>query len=249
VRGYQANDTALNGQIAARQADLVRARAELDRARTEFNRRQPLAKSGAVSGEELTTVKTALDAAEAAFAQAEANLRAAQGAFQANDVLIEGAPLDQNPEVKQAASNVEQASVNLNRTVVRAPVDGIVAERSVQVGQMVQSGTPLMTVVPVQQAYVNANFKELQLKSVHAGQPVELTSDLYGSSVVYRGRVVGFSGGTGAAMAVVPAQNATGNWIKVVQRLPVRIALDSRELAAHPLKVGLSMTADIDVSR
>lgn len=248
VRGYAANDTALDGQIAARQADLVRARAELDRARTEFNRRQPLAKNGAVSGEELTTVKTALDAAEAAFAQAQANLRAAQGAYQANDVLIDGTSLDQNPEVKEARANVEQARVNLERTIVRAPVDGIVAERSVQVGQMVQAGTPLMVVVPVQQAYVNANFKELQLTNVRVGQSAELTSDLYGSSVVYHGRVVGFAGGTGSAMAILPSQNATGNWIKVVQRLPVRIALDPKELAFHPLKVGLSMTADINVA-
>ena len=114
---------------------------------------------------------------------------------------------------------------------------------------MVQPGTPLMTVVPVQQAYVNANFKEVQLKKVRVGQPAELTSDLYGDKVVYHGRVTGFSGGTGAALSIVPAQNATGNWIKVVQRLPVRIALDPKELAANPLRVGLSMNADINVSR
>ena len=173
VRGYAANDTALDGQIAARQADLIRARAELDRAQAEFNRRQPLAKNGAVSGEELTTVKTSLDAAEAALAQAEANVRAAHGAYQANDVLIDGTPLDQNPEVRAARADVDQARVNLERTIVRAPTDGIVAERSAQVGQMVQSGTLLMTVVPVQQAYVNANFKEIQLEKVRVGQPAE----------------------------------------------------------------------------
>jgi membrane fusion protein (multidrug efflux system) len=249
VRGYQANSGALGGQIAAREADLLRAKAELLRAKSEYDRRAPLADTGAVSGEELTSARTALEAAQASYAQAEANVRAAQGARDTNDVLIEGLPLEQNPELIAARSRVEQAQVALSRTVVRAPVDGVVTRRTVQVGQMVQPGTLMMTVVPVQQAYVSANFKEVQLRKVRVGQPAELTSDLYGKSVVYHGRVVGFSGGTGAAMAIVPAQNATGNWIKVVQRLPVRIALDPKELAAHPLKVGLSMDADIHLSR
>jgi membrane fusion protein (multidrug efflux system) len=249
IRGVEANDSALNGQIAARQADLVRARAELARAKTEYDRREPLAESGAVSGEELTSVKTALQAAEAVQAQAEANLRASLGARDANKVLIDGTTLDQNPQVTAARFRVEQARVNLERTVVRAPVDGIVTKRSVQVGQMVQPGSPLMTVVPVQQAYVSANFKEVQLSKVRVGQSAELKSDLYGDKVVYHGHVAGFSGGTGSALAIVPAQNATGNWIKVVQRLPVRIALDPKELAAHPLKMGLSMDVDVDVSR
>ena len=249
VRSYQANDTTLGGQVAAREADLIHAKAELQRAQVELERRKPLAGTGAVSGEEMTGVGTALASAEAAYHQAQANLNSAEGARQANDVLISGVPLEQNPEVTAARQRLEQAQVALGRAVVRAPVDGVVTKRNVQVGQMVQSGAPLMTVVPVQQAYVTANFKEVQLGKVRAGQPAELTSDLYGGKVAYHGRVVGFSGGTGAAMAVVPAQNATGNWIKVVQRLPVRIALDPRELAAHPLKVGLSMDADIDISR
>ena len=249
VRVYAATDTALDGQLGARRADLTRVRAELTRATSEYERRQPLAGSGAISAEELTSARTALDAARAGLAQAEANLRAAQGAREANSVLIAGVALDENPEVTAAQFRVEQARVALSRATVRAPVDGLVAKRSVQVGQMVQPGTPLMTVVPVQEAYVNANFKEGQLKKVRAGQPVELTSDLYGGEVVYHGRVVGFAAGTGAAFAVVPAQNATGNWIKVVQRLPVRIALDPKELEARPLKVGLSMTAAIDISR
>jgi membrane fusion protein (multidrug efflux system) len=249
VRGYQANNGALNGQIAAREADLVRAKAELQQAQVEYDRRKPLAGSGAVSGEELTSFQTQLEAAQAAYAQAQANLTAAQGAHEANDVLIAGVPLEQNPEVTAARQRVEQARVALDRTVVHAPIDGIVTTRLVQVGQMVQPGTSLMKVVPVQQAYVNANFKEVQLRKVRIGQPAEITSDLYGGKVVYHGQVVGFSGGTGAAMAIVPAQNATGNWIKVVQRLPIRISLDPQELAAHPLKVGLSMDADIDVSR
>ncbi len=249
VRGYQATDTALAGQIGARNADLSRARSELARVSTEYDRRRPLAAGGAISGEELTSAKTALDSARAAVAQAEANLRAATGERDANLARISGVSLEQNPEVTAARSRVDQARVALARTVVRAPVDGIVTKRTVQVGQMVQPGTLMLTVVPVQQAYVMANFKEGQLAKVRVGQPVELESDLYGKEVVYHGRVVGFSGGTGAAMAVVPAQNATGNWIKVVQRLPVRIALDPKELQAHPLKVGLSMKADIDISR
>jgi membrane fusion protein, multidrug efflux system len=248
VRGYQATNTSLSGQVEAREADLIRARAELARAHAEYDRRAPLAQSGAVSGEEITSVKTQLDAAQAAYAQAQANIHAAQGARESNNVLIEGVALDQNPEVKAAQFRVDQAGVNLERTVVRAPIDGIVTKRQVQVGQMVGPGTPMMTVVPVQQAYVNANFKEVQLAKVRAGQPARLTSDIYGDHVVYHGRVVGFSGGTGSALAIIPSQNATGNWIKVVQRLPVRIALDPKELAAHPLKVGLSMNTDIDVS-
>jgi len=249
VRSVTANNTTLSGNIAAREADLTHARAELARASKEYDRRAPLAETGAISGEELTTVKTQLQAAQAAVAQAEANLQAARGSHEANDALVAGVTVDENPEVTAARQRVEQARVALERTVVRAPIDGLVARRSVQVGQMVQPGAPLMSVVPVQQAYVDANFKEVQLKKVRVGQPVELESDLYGGNAVYHGRVVGFSGGTGAAFALVPAQNATGNWIKVVQRLPVRIALDPKELAAHPLKVGLSMKADIDVSR
>jgi membrane fusion protein (multidrug efflux system) len=249
VRGYQATDTALDGQIGARRADLARARADLVRISTQYDRRAPLSESGAISAEELTSAKTALDSARAVVAQAEANLRAAEGDREANLVRISGVSLEQNPEVTAARFRVEQAQVALDRTVVRAPVDGIVTKRTVQIGQMVQPGTLMLNVVPVQQAYVMGNFKEGQLAKVRVGQPVELESDLYGKHVVYHGRVLGFSGGTGAAMAVVPAQNATGNWIKVVQRLPVRIALDPKELQAHPLKVGLSMTADIDVSR
>jgi membrane fusion protein (multidrug efflux system) len=142
---------------------------------------------------------------------------------------------------------VEKAKLDLARTVIRAPVDGIVGQRKTQVGQSVQPGQSLMSVTPVAQAYVDANFKEGQLGEVRVGQPVELTSDLYGSDVIFHGRVAGMGGGTGSAFAVIPAQNATGNWIKVVQRVPVRIALEPKELAVHPLRVGLSMTATIDV--
>jgi membrane fusion protein (multidrug efflux system) len=248
VKGYAANDDALTGQVAARQADLARAQSDLVRARTDFDRRQNLATSGAVSGEELTTAKNQLASAQAAVAQAQANLRAAQGQREANLVLISGAPLEQNPEVAAARARLDAAKLALSRTVIRAPVDGVVSKKQVQVGQQVQAGTPLMSVVPVNAVYVDANFKEVQLKKVRIGQPVTLTSDLYGGDVKFHGRVVGLSGGTGSAFSLIPAQNASGNWIKVVQRLPVRIALDPKELADHPLRVGLSMKAKIDVA-
>jgi membrane fusion protein (multidrug efflux system) len=262
VRALVANDGGLDAQIYARRADelragaqLVAARSDLAKARIDLERRQQLVATGAVSGDELTTVRNAVNlaaanlrAAEAAQAQAAASRDAAIGTRDANRALIAGASVDENPEVLAARAALAQAQVNLARTVIRAPVDGIVSRRQVQVGQRVQPGAPLMVVVPIGAAYVDANFKEVQLANVRPGQPVRLVSDLYGEDVVYRGKVVGFSGGTGAAFAVVPAQNATGNWIKVVQRLSVRISLDPAELARHPLRVGLSMTAEIDVA-
>lgn len=163
-----------------------------------------------------------ITSARNAFSAAEANLQSSQAAY-------------------------EQTQIDLERMIIRAPIDGVISKRQVQVGQRVQSGMALMTVVPIQSAYVDANFKEIQLAKVRPGQRVTLHSDLYGKDVVFNGRTVGFSGGTGAAFAVVPAQNATGNWIKVVQRLPVRIALDPKELEKHPLRIGLSMTADIHI--
>jgi membrane fusion protein (multidrug efflux system) len=262
VRGLAATNSGLNAQIAARIADQARAAAQLasakgdlEKARIDLSRRQDLAASGSVSGDELTTAQNAfttatanVQAAKAALALAGANRAAALGSEQANSVMIQDASVDANPQVVAARAERDQAQVNLERTVIRAPVDGVVSRRDVQVGQKVQPGATLMVVVPVTQAYVDANFKEVQLAKVRPGQPVTLESDLYGGRVKYHGRVFGFSGGTGAAFSVVPAQNATGNWIKVVQRLPVRIALDPKELADHPLRVGLSMNADIDVA-
>ncbi|PKQ00772.1 MAG: EmrA/EmrK family multidrug efflux transporter periplasmic adaptor subunit, partial [Alphaproteobacteria bacterium HGW-Alphaproteobacteria-13] len=149
--------------------------------------------------------------------------------------------IDTAPDVAAA-----QARLDLERTVIRAPVDGVVTNKQVQVGQRIAAGAPVMIIVPIDTAYVDANFKESQFKRIRIGQPVELTSDYYGGDVVYRGKVVGIAGGTGAAFSLIPAQNATGNWVKVVQRLPVRIQLDPQELKAHPLRVGLSMDATID---
>jgi len=218
-------------ELASRQAkaDLVRSRAQiaaakadLERAGIDLKRREALVGTGSVSGDELTKVKNGA-----------ANARAALDAALAAEA--------------QALARVDKTRVDLSRTVIRAPVDGIVARRQVQLGQRVLPSMPLVSVVPVQDMYVNANFKEVQLKDVRLGQKVELTSDLHGDDVVYHGIVEGFSGGTGAAFALIPAQNATGNWIKVVQRLPVRVRLDPTELQAHPLRVGLSMTAKVDL--
>ena len=263
VQGLHATDFGLGAQIAARAADQGKAAAsaaaaqsDLDKARIDLQRRQGLAATGAVSEDELTSVRTAynnaasaLRAAQAAQAQAAAARNAAVGDRNANLALIANSTVDNNPEVLAARAALAQAEVDLSRTVIRAPIDGVVSQRQVQVGQRVQPGAMLMTVVPVQAAYVDANFKEVELQRVKPGQSVELWSDLYGDDVVYHGRVMGFSGGTGAAFALVPAQNATGNWIKVVQRLPTRIAIDSKELAAHPLRVGLSMNVDVNVSK
>jgi len=260
VRGYVANDSGLIAQIAARAADekraaaqLVSAEADFERASIDLQRREALSASGSVSGDELTRAQNAfaaakanLTVAQAATAQAKANRDAAIGSKEVNAALIADTTEDTNPEVALARARRDQASVDLERTIIRAPVDGVVAKRQVQLGQRVQAGTPLLAVVPVQEMHVDANFKEVQLEKVRAGQPVTLTADIYGSSVSYKGTVEGFSGGSGAAFAAIPAQNATGNWIKVVQRVPVRIKLDPEQLAANPLKVGLSMTARID---
>ena len=245
VRGYVANDSSLTAQLAARAADETRARSDLERAEIDLERRVNLAASGSVSGDELTKARNAHESAKAALAQARSNYSAAAGARDANAALLSGSE-DTNPEVELARARRDQARVNFERTVIRAPMDGVVAKRSVQVGQQIQVGTPVLSIVPVSEVHVDANFKEGQLERVRIGQPVEITSDLYGSSVTYHGVVVGLSGGTGSTFSAIPAQNATGNWIKVVQRVPVRIRLDAAELAARPLQVGLSMEATID---
>ena len=261
VRQYFATDDALSAQVAARgtdiahaHAELAQAQASLDKARVDYERREKLQGTGAVSGDELTVAKTALDtarasfaAAQAAVAQSEANRKAAQGQLEANKALVQDTQVETNPEVLNAKAKLDQAKLDLSRTVLRAPFDGVVSKRQVQVGQRVQVGAQLMTIVPVGRVYVDANFKEVQLSKVRPGQPVELTSDLYGKRVKFHGRVAGFSGGTGAAFALIPAQNATGNWIKVVQRLPARVEMDPAELKAHPLRVGLSMDARVDI--
>ncbi|WP_310531729.1 HlyD family efflux transporter periplasmic adaptor subunit [Novosphingobium sp.] len=257
-----ATSSALSAQVQARSAEEGRARAQLSAAQAEFakasvdlDRRRKLAPGGAVSGDELSSATSAyaaaranLDLARAGISQAGAIRNAASSELAANNALISGTTAGSSPDVLAAQARLDLARLNLERTVVRAPIAGVITRRSVQTGQRVGSGAPLMLIVPVEQVYVDANFKEAQLRRLKIGQPVTLTSDLYGSGVEFHGKVVGMSGGTGSSFALIPAQNATGNWIKVVQRLPVRVALDPRELRAHPLRVGLSMEAVIDVS-
>ena len=257
-----ATSGSLAAQVGARTADIGQANAELtaaqsavEKAKADLDRREHLAGNGFVSREELTNYRNAyvsaqsnLRQAQAGIAQAEASRGAAQESLVANQALIAGTSVDTSPDVAAAKAALDQARLDLSRTVIRAPIDGVVTNRQVQVGQRIAAGNSVMTIVPVARVYVDANFKEGQLTRVQPGQPAELVSDLYGSKTVFHGQVIGFAGGTGSAFALIPAQNATGNWIKVVQRLPVRIALDPTELESHPLRVGLSMEATVDVS-
>lgn len=257
-----ATSGSLAAQVGARLADIGQAKAQfiaaqsaVEKAKADLDRREHLAGDGFVSREELTSYRNAyvsaqsnLRAAQAAIAQAQASRGAAQESYAANQALIAGTSIDTSPDVAAAKAALDQARLDLQRTIIRAPIDGVVTNRQVQIGQRIAAGNPVMTIVPVGAVYVDANFKEGQLTRVRPGQPAELVSDLYGSKTVFHGKVIGFAGGTGSAFALIPAQNATGNWIKVVQRLPVRIALDPAELASHPLRVGLSMEAKIDVS-
>lgn len=238
------------GQAAARRQA---AQADFAKAREAYDRRRTLVGSGAVSQEELDSARAAYEAARAQLSQAEAaasgagaTREAALGELQASQVVTAGLNVDTAPDVRAAAARVAAARLALERTVIRAPITGVVTNRNAQVGQRLQAGTPIMTLVPLDAVFVDANYKESQLRNVRPGQKVELTSDFHGSGVVFHGTVKGFAGGTGSAFALIPAQNATGNWVKVVQRLPVRIALDPAELKAHPLRVGLSMNVVVD---
>ena len=261
VEGYFVRDELFAAKVLAREAEMRGAKAQVDSASTakqrtavDFARRKALEKTGSVSGEELSRAESAAIAAQAelALAQAnltlsEANLASAKAERNMNITLIAGTTVPTHPEVMLARARLEQAQINHRRTEIRGSVAGVVSKLQIQVGQRVHSGQSMLVIVPVDDMYVNANFKEGQLSKIKVGQAVEVTSDVYGSEVVFKGRVEGFAGGTGSAFAIIPAQNATGNWIKVVQRVPVRIKLDSTELKAHPLTVGLSMTVRINI--
>jgi membrane fusion protein (multidrug efflux system) len=235
VRTLYVNNGALNANVAARIADVARARADLAR-------RQELAGTGAVSREEIEHARTALQTAESA-------LLATREQLASNQVLTDRTSVAQHPNVQRAAAQLKAAYLTYVRTSLPAPITGYVAKRSVQVGQRIAPGMPLLSIVPLNVLWVDANFKEVQVARMRIDQPVILHSDLYGSDTVYHGKVAGLAPGTGAAFALLPAQNATGNWIKVVQRLPVRIALDPKELAAQPLRIGLSMQVKVDIAR
>ena len=233
VRGAYPQTGRLQAQIAARETDLARAR-------DDYRRRQSIAAGGAVSAEELAHAREVVNGAEAA-------LRAAREELNVALAQTGGIAASRHPLVMRAATRVREAALALERMHVTAPVNGVVAKKGVQLGQRVNAGTPLLAIVELDDVWVDANFKEVQLQRMRIGQPVKLTSDLYGDDVVYQGRIKGFSPGTGAAFALLPAQNASGNWIKIVQRVPVRIVLEPEQVAAHPLRVGLSMHAEVDL--
>jgi membrane fusion protein (multidrug efflux system) len=228
-----ANRDQLSAVVAERRADLGKAS-------SDFERRRGLAASGAVSGEELGHAQDALKAARDALTAAQQNLVASVA-------LVGRTGVADNPDVRAAATGVERAWLNVARTRVRAPVSGYVARRNVQLGERITPGVVLMMIVPLERLWIDANFKEVQLDHMRIGQPVRVISDLYGGDVEYHGSVEGLGMGTGAAFALLPAQNATGNWIKVVQRVPVRIALRPEELVKHPLRIGLSTRVRADV--
>ncbi len=248
VRALYAGNATLKAQVALREADLARAQADLARAQDDVARRTPLVASGAVGKEEFEHATAQLAAARSALAAAQSAAQAAREQLATAQVMTEGTTVEQHPNVLRAAARVREAALALKRAELPAPIDGQVAKRSVQLGQRVQAGAPLMTVVALDKVWVDANFKEGQLADLRIGQPAELTADVYGTKVSYHGKVAGLGAGTGAAFSLLPAQNATGNWIKIVQRVPVRIALDPAELAAHPLRVGLSMEVTVDTA-
>ena len=232
VRGLFSNVDGYKADVAAKKVALAKAEAD-------FKRRQNLANDGAISQEELAHARDALDTARSSLTSSEQQL-------DTNRALVDDTVIASHPDVKAAAAKLRQAYLDDARAVIIAPVTGYVAKRTVQVGQRVQPGAALMAVIPLDQVWIDANFKETQLKHMRIGQPVEIRSDLYGSEVKYSGTVDSLGVGTGSAFSLLPAQNATGNWIKIVQRVPVRIRINAQELAKNPLRIGLSM--DVNVS-
>ena len=226
--------------VEGAQAELNARQVTLNRVREDFARRKGLASTGAISDEELAHARTELAAAEAAVA-------GSRETFERSNALVDDTVIATQPDVEAAAAQLRQAYLNNARAGIVAPVSGYVARRSVQVGQRVQPGTALMAVVPTEQMWVEANFKETQLRHMRLGQEVELRSDLYGGEVKYKGRIDSLGLGTGSAFSLLPAQNASGNWIKIVQRVPVRIAIDAKQLADNPLRIGLSMKAEVSL--
>ena len=234
VRNLFATSSQLQANVQQRETEVTRAKQDLER-------RERLSATGAVSGEEMNHARDALAAAEAA-------LTAAREQASAGRALVDQTTIENHPDVRNAAAKVREAYLALSRTRVLAPVSGVVSKRSVQLGQRVNPGAPLMAVIPLEQVWVNANFKEAQLANIRIGQPVKHTADLYGGKVEFDGKVVGLDAGTGSAFSLLPAQNATGNWIKIVQRVPVRVAIDGEQLHKNPLRIGLSMEATVDIS-
>jgi membrane fusion protein (multidrug efflux system) len=234
VRGTRTNFS----KVDQFHAQVNAARVALDQAQSDYRRRQTAGDS--VSREELNHARDAVTAAQANLKAVESGLAQAQAA-------VQGTNVNTNPDVLAAVAQLRAAAITLSHMKLYAPVDGVVAQRTVQVGQQISAGTPLMAVVPLSNVWVDANFKEGQLEDMRVGQPVEITADIYGGGVTYHGKVEGLGAGSGSAFALLPPQNASGNWIKIVQRVPVRIALDPKDLKDHPLRVGLSVDAEVDV--
>ncbi len=233
VRGLYSNVDGMKAQVNAQQA-------EVQKAQDNFNRRKNLAAGGAISQEELSHARDDLTSAQNALANARQQLKT-------TSALVDDTVVSSHPDVMAAAAQLRQAYLNNSRSTLIAPVTGYVAKRSVQLGQRVQPGTALMAVIPLDQLWIDANFKETQLRDMRIGQPVDIEADLYGSDVKFSGTIDSLGAGTGSAFALLPAQNATGNWIKIVQRVPVRIHINAEELAKHPLRVGLSTQVDVNL--
>jgi len=246
VRTLFANTGTLQAQVQAREADLRRIQTDLARAEADAQRRAPLVASGAIGKEEFQHASAQVTGAQSAVMAAQSAVQAAKEQLAASQAQTDGTSVAEHPGVLRAAAKVQEAYLARQRVQLLAPTTGHIAKRGVQLGQRVQAGAPLMTLVALDQLWVDANFKEGQLQSLRIGQPAEMEADVYGQKVVYHGKVLGLGAGTGAAFALLPAQNATGNWIKVVQRVPVRIAIDPKDLAEHPLRVGLSMDVTVD---
>ena len=233
VRGLFSKSSGLRSVINARKI-------ALDSARNDLQRRLKVAAEGGVSSEELQHSRDQV-------AQLEASLATSTEELETNNAQVENTTVANHPQVLAAAAALRQASLSLKRTQITAPVKGAVARRNVEIGSRIAAGTPLLAVVPLDNAWVDANFKEVQLEHMRVGQPVEVHSDMYGKDVTYHGKIAGLGAGSGAAFALLPPQNASGNWIKIVQRVPVRISLDPKELATHPLRLGLSMSVAVDM--
>jgi membrane fusion protein (multidrug efflux system) len=236
----------LRSTLAIRQSAVKRARMELVHSEEKLERRQALQASGVLPREELQDAKAHHDAAQSELAAAESSVEAAREELKAQLALTTGVVIQRHPMIEEAAVEMREAWLAVKRCQVRAPLAGYIARRNVQIGQRVGAGAALMSIVALDKLWVEANFKENQLRDVRIGQPASLTADLYGQDVVYKGQVVGIGIGTGSAFALLPPQNATGNWIKILQRVPVRIALDPKTLAEHPLRLGLSMRVVVD---
>ncbi|WEK44961.1 MAG: efflux RND transporter periplasmic adaptor subunit [Candidatus Sphingomonas colombiensis] len=228
-------------KVGASGAAVIQAQAQLSAAQADYGRRKAAAGAGAISGEELSHAADAVKVATATLNLARAQEAQAQS-------TVAGTDVNNNPAVMAAIAAYRRAAIIRSHMHVVAPIDGVVAQRTVQVGQQIQAGAPLMAIVPLHRLWVDANLRETQLRDLRIGQPAKVVSDMYGGKVVYHGRVVGLGAGSGNAFALLPPQNASGNWIKIVQRVPVRIALDPKELDKNPLRVGLSVKATVDTA-